>query len=145
MTTTGSDRVLDVLGETVILRNDPGGAHANASVMEEIVPPGFAAPWHLHTREDEVFYVVEGQFRVWRGDEQFDLGPGGVALLPRNQVHTFKNVGSTTARLLTVITPPGFERFFAALDERKIAEDDEDGLVSLAAEFGVQIVGPPPD
>ena len=61
----------------------------DAAVVEEIVPPGVGAPLHRHSREDEIFYVIEGTFRIWRGDDVLDVGPGDVALLPRDQVHTF--------------------------------------------------------
>ena len=138
------DQVLEVFGETVILRRDPLGSPLDASVIEEIVPPGVAGPWHRHSREDEVSYVIDGTFRIWRGDEVFDIGPGGVALLPRDQVHTFQNVGTTTGRLLTVITPAGLERFFQEVSERGLGEDDLDQVVAIAAEFGVEILGPPP-
>ncbi|WP_211206647.1 cupin domain-containing protein [Wenxinia marina] len=117
----------------------------DASVIEEIVPPGVAGPWHRHSREDEVSYVIEGTFRIWRGEEVFDIGPGGVALLPRDQAHTFQNVGSTTGRLLTVVTPAGLERFFQEVAERGLGEDDLDEVVAVAAEFGVEILGPPPE
>lgn len=140
-----ADRELHVFGETVILRRDPLGSSLDASVMEEVVPPGVAGPWHRHSREDEVSYVIEGTFRIWRGEEVFDLGPGGVALLPRDQAHTFQNVGANTGRLLTVITPAGLERFFEAVADRGLGEDDLDQVVALAAEFGVEILGPPPE
>jgi quercetin dioxygenase-like cupin family protein len=78
------NRVLDVFDETVIIRRDPS-ASLDAAVIEEIVPPGIGAPLHRHSREDEICYVVEGQFRIRRGDEVFDVNAGGVALLPRNQ------------------------------------------------------------
>lgn len=142
---TPGDRVLNVFGETVILRRDPLGSHLDASVIEEIVPPGVAGPWHRHSREDEVSYVIEGTFRIWRGEEVFDIGPGGVALLPRDQAHTFQNVGSGVGRLLTVITPAGLERFFEVVAERGVGEDDLDEVVAAAAEFGVEILGPPPE
>jgi mannose-6-phosphate isomerase-like protein (cupin superfamily) len=142
---SAGDEVLEVFGETVILRRDPLGSSLDGAVIEEIVPPGVAGPWHRHSREDEVSYVIEGSFRIWRGEEVFDLGPGGVALLPRDQAHTFQNVGSGTGRLLTVITPAGLERFFQAVAERNLGEDDIDEVMAIAAEFGVEILGPPPE
>ena len=145
ITTRPGDEILEVFGETVILRRDPLGSALDASVMEEIVPPGVAGPWHRHSREDEVSYVIEGTFRIWRGEEVFDVGPGGMALLPRNQAHTFQNVGPTTGRLLTVITPAGLERFFQVVAERGLGEDDLDEISALAAEFGLEILGPPPE
>jgi uncharacterized cupin superfamily protein len=114
-------------------------------VIEEIVPSGVLAPWHRHTREDEVCYVIEGTFRIWRGEEVFDISPGGVALLPRDQAHTYGNVGSAPARIITVITPAGLERFFQLVAERGLGEDDLDEIRAVAAEFGLEILGPPPE
>ena len=139
-----SDRVLEVFGETVIIRRDPARQPMDAAVVEEIVPPGVGAPLHRHSREDEIFYVIEGTFRIWRGEEVLDAGPGGVVLLPRDQVHTFKNIGAATGRLLTVIVPAGFERFFEAIVERGLAEGNDDQIIALAAEFGLDNLGPTP-
>ena len=138
------DRVLKVFGEMVIIRHDPTGT-LDAAVIEEIVPPGVGAPLHRHAREDEVCYVIEGRFRIWRGDEVLDAGPGGVALLPRGQAHAFQNIGEGTGRLLTVIVPAGFERFFEAIAERGLGENDDNRIAAIAAEFGLDLLGPTPD
>ncbi|WOS66202.1 cupin domain-containing protein [Sinorhizobium fredii] len=139
-----ADRVLEVFGETVIVRGDAGDALLDAAVIEEIVPPSVGAPLHRHSREDEISYVIEGTFRIWRGDEVLDVGPGGVALLPRHQVHTFKNIGAGPGRLLTVILPAGFERFFKVVAERRPRDEDLAEIATIAAEFGLEILGPPP-
>ncbi len=140
-----ADRAFQVFGETVIIRRDPAGALINAAVIEEIVPPGVGAPLHRHSSEDEISYVIEGTFRIWRGDEVLEVGPGGIALLPRHQVHTFKNIGASPGRLLTVILPAGLERFFEVIAERRLGEEDLDEITTMAAaEFGLQIVAPLP-
>lgn len=136
------DCALEVFGETVIIRRDPAGA-LDAAVIEEIVPPGVAAPLHRHGREDEISYVIAGAFRLWRGDDVFDVGPGGIALLPRHQVHSFKNIGTVPGRLLTVIVPANFEHFFEVVAERRLEDLDEIATVA-AGEFGLEIMGPPP-
>ena len=139
-----ADRALEVFGETVIIRGDPAGALVDAAVIEEIVPPTVGAPLHRHGREVEISYVIEGTFRIWRGDEVIDVGRGGIALLPRHQAHTFKNIGTVPGRLLTVIVPAGFERFFEVVAERRLGDDDLDEIATIAAEFGLEILGPPP-
>ena len=138
------DCALEVFGETVIISRDPAGA-LDAAVIEEIVPPGVAAPLHRHGREDEISYVIEGTFRIWRGDEVLDIGPGGIAFLPRHQVHSFKNIGTAPGRLLTIILPAGFERFFEVVAERRLGDENLDEIATVAAgEFGLEILGPPP-
>jgi mannose-6-phosphate isomerase-like protein (cupin superfamily) len=139
-----ANRALEVFGETVIIRADPAGALVDAAVIEEIVPPTVGAPLHRHGREDEISYVIEGTFRIWRGDEVIDVGPGSIALLPRHQAHTFKNIGTDPGRLLTVILPAGFERFFEVVAERCLGDDDLDEIATVAAEFGLEMLGPPP-
>ncbi|WP_331376013.1 cupin domain-containing protein [Sinorhizobium chiapasense] len=139
-----ADCTLEVFGETVIIRRDPAGG-LDASVIEEIVPPDVAAPLHRHSREDEVSYAIEGTFRIWRGDEVFDIGPGGIALLPRHQVHSFKNTGTVPGRLLTVILPAGFEHFFEVVAERRLGDKNLDEIATVAADqFGLEIMGLPP-
>ncbi len=133
------DRALEVFGETVIIHRDPAGALVDVAVIEEIVPPAVAAPFHRHHREDEISYVIEGTFRIWRGDEVVDVGPGGIALLPRHQVNLQEHWYGH-GRLLS-IRPGGFERFFEVVAERRLGDDDTDEITSVAAEFGLEILG----
>jgi mannose-6-phosphate isomerase-like protein (cupin superfamily) len=74
-----------------------------------------AAPLHRHLREDEYSYVLEGRMGALLGDEVLELGPGDLAFKPRGEWHTFWNAGSEPCRILEMIAPAGFERFFAEL------------------------------
>src|SRR5215208_6045457 len=78
-------------------------------------PRALAAPLHRHTREDEYSYVLEGRVGALLGDEVVVGGPGDLIFKPRNQWHTFWNASDEPARLLEIIAPAGFERFFAEL------------------------------
>src|SRR5215472_16639474 len=69
-------------------------------------------PLHIHHREDESFWVLEGQVRFRCGDEDIDAGPGSFVFLPRDVPHTFVVEGDEGAHLLTLLTPGGFERYF---------------------------------
>ena len=75
-----------------------------------------AAPLHRHTREDEYSYVLEGSVGALLGDDVVIGKPGDLIFKPRGQWHTFWNAGDEPARLLEIISPAGFERFFAELD-----------------------------
>jgi hypothetical protein len=83
-------------------------------------------------------------FRTWRGDEVLDVGPGGTVLVPRYQVHTFKNIGSGPGRLQTVILPAGFECFFEAVADGDLGGEDMDEITALAAGSDLEILAPPP-
>src|SRR5918994_5291394 len=74
-----------------------------------------AAPLHRHTREDEYSYVLEGRVGALLGDDVVVGAPGDLIFKPRNQWHTFWNAGDEPARLLEIISPAGFEQYFAEL------------------------------
>jgi mannose-6-phosphate isomerase-like protein (cupin superfamily) len=74
-----------------------------------------AAPLHRHTNEDEYSFVLEGRMGALLGDEHLEAGPGELVHKPRGQWHTFWNAGDEPCRILEIISPAGFERFFAEL------------------------------
>jgi quercetin dioxygenase-like cupin family protein len=74
-----------------------------------------AAPMHRHLREDEYSYVLEGSIGALLGDSVISGKPGDLIFKPRDQWHTFWNAGDTPARILEIISPAGFERFFQEL------------------------------
>ncbi len=136
---------LNVLGTPMVLKIDGQKTGGAMAVVEETYPPGHGAPQHVHAKEDELFYIIEGQFRLWRGDEALDVSPGDVAFLPRSVPHTYQNVGSEPGRLLTTITPAGFEGFFRAVSRQNLTPKDMEQLQALAKEYGLEILGPHPD
>ena len=73
------------------------------------------APMHRHAREDEYSYVLEGRVGALLGDQVLEAGPGSLIFKPRHQWHTFWNAGDTPARILEIISPAGFERYFTEL------------------------------
>ena len=83
-----------------------GGA---LSLVEVLAPPDFAAPWHVHRRDDEMFYILDRSFLFKCGDKLFEGGPGAFGFLPRDIPHSFKNVGETLAKFLVLGTPAGLQ------------------------------------
>ena len=109
---------------------------------------GFGPPLHVHTREDEGLYVLEGQIRVRQGDDELVAGPGTWIWGPRGVPHAFR-VESESARALIVVTPAGFERMFeeggvpaAGLADPPTQEYDADAARAMATRFGFEVVGP---
>jgi len=82
------------------------------SIMEATLDPGLLVPPHVHSREDELFYVLEGEagFRV--GDEEFQAQPGSYVFAPRGIPHTIWNGGIRSHKVLDMIMPGGFEKYF---------------------------------
>jgi quercetin dioxygenase-like cupin family protein len=83
------------------------------SVLDSIVQPSSGPEPHRHSREDEGFYILEGQYEFRVGTQVINAGPGDFLFAPRNVPHTYKNVGTTPSRHLTIISPGGLESFFA--------------------------------
>jgi mannose-6-phosphate isomerase-like protein (cupin superfamily) len=99
-----------------------------------------AAPLHRHTREDEYSFVLEGRVGALLGDEALEGGPGDFIFKPRNQWHTFWNAGREPARILEIISPAGFEQFFAELAELGgITNADPQTLGALSERYGLEM------
>ena len=99
-----------------------------------------AAPLHRHTREDEYSYVLEGRVGALLGDEVLVGGPGDLIFKPRNQWHTFWNAGDEPCRILEIIAPGGFEKFFEELVDADVATSrpDQEWMASLFARYGIE-------
>src|SRR5437763_11694071 len=95
-----------------------------------------AAPMHRHHREDEYSYVLEGRMGALLGDNVLDARPGDLVFKPRSQWHTFWNAGDEPCRILEIISPAGFERFFAELvDLGGVAQADPQVMAELCARY----------
>jgi mannose-6-phosphate isomerase-like protein (cupin superfamily) len=103
-------------------------------------PRALAAPMHRHNNEDEYSYVIEGRMGALLGDEHVEAGPGDLVHKPRGQWHTFWNAGDEPARILEIISPAGFERFFAELvDMGGVAQADPDLLGDLCQRYALEM------
>lgn len=106
-------------------------------VEHPMSPRALAAPLHLHTREDEYSFVLEGRMGALLGDDVVEAGPGDLVFKPRNQWHTFWNAGDEPCRILEIIAPAGFEQFFKELSDLGGAVTaDPDELTALGARYG---------
>ena len=119
---------------------DTGGA---VSVVEHPFPVGALVPPHLHTLEDEYSIVTEGEIGFRSGDREVVLEAGGYITKPRGEMHTMWNAGKTPARMIEIISPAGFENFFAELSELLASGPPPDGDVpALAERYGLQFGQP---
>ncbi len=99
-----------------------------------------AAPLHRHNNEDEYSFVIEGRMGALLGDEHLEAGPGDFVHKPRGQWHTFWNAGDEPCRILEIISPAGFERFFAELvDFGGAAQADPETLGALCARYALDM------
>ncbi len=138
-------------GETVWLRKlgirfmiGGGESQGNFALVEHpIEPRALAAPLHTHRHEDEYTYVLEGEIGVQIGDEVRVAQPGDLVFKPRGVPHAFWNAGDTLARALEIISPAGFERYFAELaplfPPANQGPLDEEAIGAVRAKYGLEM------
>jgi quercetin dioxygenase-like cupin family protein len=124
------------------------------SLIEQVSPPGFATPLHMHHGEDEAIYIIEGAFTFFVGDQVIKAAAGSFVYLPRNMPHAFRVEGETPARLLQLTTPAGLEQGFIEMGEPAssltlppphIPTPEELGrMAAISTKYNVEQLGPPP-
>jgi len=119
---------------------DTGGA---LSIVEHTFETGAMVPPHVHNLEDEYSIVLDGEIGFRSNDQEVVLGPGGYIIKPRGEVHAMWNAGSTRARMIEVITPAGFERFFREFaDMTDAGPPDFAEIAELAARYQLPFARP---
>lgn len=141
MTTASlSSNTISLPGFGTTLRVTSRTSGGSVAVVEHTLAPGLlGAPPHRHDREDETSYVLAGTLTVRLGDEVLTARSGDVVFKPRGQFHTFWNNGADPVRFLEVISPGGFESYFAELAALIPAGGAPDlgALAALAARYGM--------
>jgi mannose-6-phosphate isomerase-like protein (cupin superfamily) len=133
--------MLGSMGVRFMLSGDETGG--GFSMVEHPIPPhALAAPLHRHSREDEYSFVLEGRIGALLGDEVVVADVGDLVHKPRGQWHTFWNAGDEPARILEVLSPAGFERYFeemVELLEASAGPPDPAELGAIAARHGLEV------
>ena len=118
------------------------------SLGDAVMPPRTPGPArHVHTREDEGVYVIEGVLTAEVGEQRFEVGPGAFLWMPRGLPHTFANLGDEPVRSLGLINPSGFEQFFGEMAEYIASTDgkpDPEVILQLNQRYGVYPAEGPP-
>ena len=121
--------------------HDSGGI---VSAVESHDVPGGGPPPHIHSREDETFQVLEGEYEFTVDGNSFVAKKGTTIFAPRGIPHTYRYLGQAPGRLMCVITPAGFEEFFeviGALTPQQ--QQDIPRVITIAKEFGLEFLPPP--
>jgi mannose-6-phosphate isomerase-like protein (cupin superfamily) len=141
LTDAGNGQTFTMLGATMRLLATAAVTGGRFTVFEQVTPVGWGPPRHIHSREDEIFYILEGAYELHVGDERRSVTAGASAVLPRHVPHGFRNVAPTPSRLLSVIAPGGLEEYFFAV-AKSSAPPDPARLVELARPFGLTLLPP---
>ncbi len=113
-------------------------------MWESVCPPNEGPPRHFHEREDETFYVVEGEMLFWLSGTTVSRNPGEIFHIPRGAEHTFTVAGPSSARFVAIVTPGGFEGFFEKVAARGLTiPKDLPEVRKLSAQYGMIVTGPP--
>jgi len=126
------------LGNRYVLRGE--SSNERFALVEQTIPPrALAAPIHTHEREDEYSFVLAGRLGAQIGDEMVEAGPGDVVLKPRGIPHAYWNSGDKKTHLLEIISPAGFEQYFADLapELARPGEPDLEALAEIRARYGL--------
>ena len=141
LTDSGDGHTFNMLGTTMRLLATAVGTGGRFTVFEQVTPVGWGPPRHIHSREDEIFYILDGAYELHVGDERKTVSSGASAVLPRHIPHGFRNVSPTPSRLLTVVAPGGLEEYVLAVAKFS-APPNPAQLVELAQPFGLTLLPP---
>lgn len=138
-------------GALMLLKASGDQTEGRFALVDQRVPGDYAVPLHVHHQDDEAWYVLEGQVTFYCGDDTHTVDSGSWVFAPKGVPHAFR-VRSAGARLLTMSSPAGFADFVRAAGEparERIvpppAPLDVERLTELGQQYGIEIIGPPPD
>jgi quercetin dioxygenase-like cupin family protein len=141
----------EFLSTLVWIKADGAATAGTQSMIEILAPAGWATPWHVHHTHDEYFYILEGEITAIVGDARVVLRPGDYAFGPRGVPHGYRVAESGPARLLMITGDRDFAEFVREMSEPADSdhlpppsEPDLERVVSTAARYGMEILGPMP-
>ncbi len=143
---------LNWLGELAIIHTTGKETNGKYCVIELYATKEGSPPWHVHHREDEGFYIIEGELTVSVGDKTYKATNGDYLLAPKDIPHTYSVDSLGHARILLICSPSGFEEAVRAMSspatslvppKPESVEVDYEKIMSLANQFGVEFVEPP--
>jgi quercetin dioxygenase-like cupin family protein len=129
-----------ILGHEVTVKLHSGDGN-NYFVFELITPPGAGIPPHVHQNEDEVLYILGGEFEVMVGEEVFKAAAGDCLNFVRNIPHAYTNTGTTNAKTLWYVSPgKSFEEFFGELSQYPPGPPDMEKFNALCGKYGMKFL-----
>jgi quercetin dioxygenase-like cupin family protein len=139
----GEGRKFNIVGDiaTLVLGSaDTGGTY---EMYDVVSPVGGGSPPHVHRREEESFFILDGEVEFSVAGKKIRCGPGDALFGPRDVPHFFRNVGTKPARLLITVSPATLEPFFTEVDRLMCSGPaNPQKLVEIAARYGIEILSP---
>ena len=110
------------------------GAHC---VCEMTTVPCDGGPWHVHDRDEEFYYILEGAYEMQAGDERFTAEAGSMVVIPRDVPHQFRNAGDVPARALMIFRPGGLDELIGEMREAAAAGTIDEQRYEIRAKWGI--------
>lgn len=131
-----SIKSFSVFGETVEILTNSEMTAGRSTVLVQSSPPGGGPPLHTHQNEDETFFVLEGEYELSVNGMLHKLMPGDSLHAMRGSVHTFRNIGTTPGKMLTVVVPGGFENYLEEISAFSIP-DGMPQVLDISKRYGI--------
>jgi mannose-6-phosphate isomerase-like protein (cupin superfamily) len=113
-------------------------SNGELTLIEDVIPPDSGPPLHVHEKENETYYVLEGEFEFVCGSDRVAGGPGTFVFAPRGLPHRYKNIGAAPGRVLFGFTPAGIEEFFSELSRQEALNPQI--MTEIAKRHGITIL-----
>jgi mannose-6-phosphate isomerase-like protein (cupin superfamily) len=141
-----------VFGDLDTIKAAADDTDGGLTFVETLVPAESGPPLHIHERESESIYVLEGEVRVVANGKDFTLGPGGFTHMPKGSLHKFENTLKEPSKILLIFLPSGIEGYFAELGTDRVNDEPSPGrvmdrelLARVAPKYGIEIIDDPED
>jgi len=134
----GGDNLL-IAGGSFIHKVSSADTNNVFSVIEIVTPPGKGVALHVHEKEDELVYLLQGEIEVTLGDQSMKAVPGVMALLPRGIPHGFTNVGDTPSIVVDTILPGAFDNYFVEMAALyRSGEPSQEAIDALSDKYSIK-------
>jgi len=133
-------KTINVIGDVQTFKLTGKDTNGQFTLIEEENHPGVMIPMHVHTKEDEVFKVVEGQMELTVGEETTVLKEGDIGFGPRGVPHSWKIIGDQKAKVILSVFPSGIEFMFEELGQLPAGPPDFPKVAEICGRFGVSFV-----
>lgn len=136
----GEGKKVNVIGDQQTFKLTGEDTNGMFTLIEEVNPPGTMIPPHVHTKEDEIFKVLEGELEVTVGNETTVLKAGDLAFAPKNVPHTWKVVGDQDCRTILSVFPAGLEHMFEELGNLPPGPPDFAKVSEICGRYGISFI-----
>ena len=133
---------INVIGNALTIRIHGCDTGGTLAVVESVDQPGDGPPPHIHHCEDETFQILEGEYEFTVAGKTITAKKGATVFAPRGIPHCFRYIGQTPGRLMCVITPAGFERFFQEVGALARQEQEIPRVMEIGTKYGLEFLSP---